>query len=106
MRYTFLLVSAVVVWSIGLALGADRAMTLNNATSRAVTGFLVKPPSGGELPVNVIAGSTIEPGAMLDVVVPSPDDACLFDLKIVFADTREVERPSVDFCNIDGYIIE
>jgi hypothetical protein len=98
---------AFVLWVSAPVAGAeDRAFTITNASALAITAFVVTPNALDAAAVNMVPSGSIAPGAALDVTIPSANDACLFDLRIAFADGTETSRPEVDFCNTDGYIVE
>ena len=84
----------------------DRTLTLNNSSEQAVTGFFVTPDAMDASTINMAPAAGIAPLDTLNITIPSATGACVFDLKIVFADGTEDIRPDVDFCNTDGYIFE
>ena len=100
------LATLVLAGSMVPASAEDRTLTLTNNTQKAVTGFFVTPVEGEASVVNMVSAEGLAAGEFLDITIPSAADACVFDLKITFADTTQEDRPSVDFCNTDGYIIE
>jgi hypothetical protein len=84
----------------------DRAFVISNATAKTITGFSVTPNAADASALNLVPAGGLEPQGLLDTTVPSATDACLFDLRIAYDDGAEDIRPDVDFCNLDGYIVE
>ena len=97
---------AIPVFTAPADAGEDRAFVINNATVKTITGFYVTPAAGDASTLNMIGATGLDPQGLLDITVPSATDACLFNLRITFADATEENRADVDFCNTDGYIVE
>lgn len=81
----------------------DVTFTVTNTSALSVTAFFAGLP--GETDINLLSGA-LEPNASAEVTIPAGQSACVRNLRIVFADDTARDRPDVDLCNMDGFLIE
>lgn len=94
---------AFVIYSSAAWAEGDVNFTLTNTSAQSLTGFFAG--LSGEGDVNLLT-TTLSPSSSIEVTIPLGQDACVRNLRIVFADETVQERPDVDLCNMDGYLVE
>jgi hypothetical protein len=99
-------VSAALSLSSAEGLAEERVLNLINKSGKAITGFFVTPDNFEASTINMIGSSGLGAAQSVEINIPSSADACVFDLKIAFQDDSVEDRPDVDFCSVDGYVIE
>lgn len=81
----------------GATAPAGRGLTLKNESTSPITEALVRPVGGNGQPVtNLTQGSTIAAGA--EGRFELPGNACVFDLRVKFADGQVRTKNGADLC--------
>jgi hypothetical protein len=79
--------------------GDDPSVRIFNRSAYPITEFYAG-PSGGNAPgANRVTGNPVKPDATLAVSLPR-DGNCFYDLRVVFADKRAMEKRHANLCRV------
>jgi len=93
-------VGAALLLAAAPALAAQQDFTLENNTGYTIEQVFVSAASSRDWEEDVMGWDILADGESVEISFSSAEDACLFDLKVIYDDGEEAMWDRLDLCSI------